>query len=458
MSILSLPWAEICVALPLFGAGVVGFLRTPIVAGRWTLGVSLVVFGCSFLPWAALSEGVPGGTWFAVDGLTAPLLPLVALLHLLTVLATSRVKLNRMSLGGHLAAEGVLLGTFAAAPSAPWVLVLFLALGTLQPFFELRRRGNPSRVYVLHMAVFVGLLACGWVAVEVGATAPGAVLLALAVLIRSGTVPAHLWVADLFDHASFGTALLYVIPLVGVHATLRLVLPVAPEWILDGIGDVSLLTAVYAAGMAAVENDARRFFAYLFLSHASLVLIGLELHTTISLTGALCLWVSVALSLGGLGLTLRAIEARYGLLSLSSYRGLYDQSPALAVGFLVTGLGSVGFPGTLGFVAAELLEDGAIAAEPFIGVWLVLVAALNGIAVLRAYFRLFTGTRHAAPIVFGITPRERLALFVLSTLLLGGGLIPQALVASRFRSAETLLRGRAASTGAEWPADAHAEH
>ena len=48
----------------------------------------------------------------------------------------------------------------------------------------------------------------------------------------------------------------------------------------------SLVTAGYAAGMAVVQTDVRRFFAFLFLSHASLVLVGLDLRTTLSLTGA----------------------------------------------------------------------------------------------------------------------------------------------------------------------------
>ena len=68
--------------------------------------------------------------------------------------------------------------------------------------------------------------------------------------------------------------------------------------------------------------------------------------TSISLTGALCLWFSVIVSLGGFGLTLRALEARVGRLSLDKYHGLYDHSPTLAACFLLTGLGSVGFPGT----------------------------------------------------------------------------------------------------------------
>src|SRR5213082_2126341 len=101
---------------------------------------------------------------------------------------------------------------------------------------------------------------------------------------------------------------------------------------------LSLFTAVYAAGMATVQRDARRFFAFLFLSHASLVLVGLEFVTShgVGLAGALCLWYSVIISLGGLGLTLRALEARFGRLTLTRFHGLYEHSRMLAIFFLLT--------------------------------------------------------------------------------------------------------------------------
>jgi NADH-quinone oxidoreductase subunit M len=254
-------------------------------------------------------------------------------------------------------------------------------------------------------------------------------------------------VTDLFDKASFGTALLFAVPLPGVYAAVRLVLPVAPEWALQGLGVVSLVTAVYTAGLAVVQTEARRFFAFLFLSHASLVLVGLELHTPIALTGALALWLSVALSLTGLGLTLRALEARFGRVSLDRFHGLYDHAPALAVCFLLTGLASVGFPGTLGFVAAELLVDGAVGANLYVGVAVVLAAAVNGIAVVRAYFLLFTGGRHLSSVPLGITRRERVAVLTLAALILGGGLAPQPGVASRHRAAEAVLGDREARLG-----------
>jgi NADH-quinone oxidoreductase subunit M len=445
MTPLEFPWAEACVAVPLAGAVGVGLVRDPVAAGRWTLGVSAAAFLCAFMPWVALARGVPGGPVFAVDDLSAPALPLVALLHLLVVLSTARVKLNRMSLGGHLVAEALHLGAFAAAPAAPGVLVLFLALGTIPPAVELRRRGRSARVYGLHMGVFVALLAGGWAAAAAGAAGLGGGLLLAAVLVRCGTVPLHLWVADLFDGATFGTALLYAVPMTGVYAGLRLVLPLAPDGALQWVGAVSLATAVYAAGMAAVQADARRFFASLFLSHASLVLVGLELHTVISLTGALFLWAAAAVSLGGLGVVLRAVEARHGRLSLAGHRGLYAEAPALAVGFLVTGLGAVGFPGTLGFVAAELLVDGAIDADPLVGVGLAVAAGLNGIAVVRAYLALFTGAAGASPVPMGVTGRERAAVLVLAALILGGGLVPQPAVTAARTAAGAVLRTRPAA-------------
>jgi NADH-quinone oxidoreductase subunit M len=194
--------------------------------------------------------------------------------------------------------------------------------------------------------------------------------------------------------------------------------------------------------MASVQRDCRRLFANLFLSHASLVLVGLELHTEMSLTGSLCLWFSVILSLGGFGLTIRAIESRFGRLPLVGYLGLYEHSPALAVCFLLTGLACVGFPGTLGFISTELLVDSAVEVSPYIGIAVVAAAALNGIAVVRAYLIVFTGARHSSTVSMGIVDRERFAVLCFSGLMLGGGLFPQLGVATRHQAASAILEER----------------
>ncbi len=459
MSIFSIPWLELTMLVPLAGALCALFRREVDAGVRCAFVTTALTLVCSVLAWLGYQTGASSGgaaewdvlprlfgvRFLEIDELNAPLLPLVALLHFLTLLGTTGGKSYRMSFPLLLLGEALRLGAFGV--KAPWPLVVFFALATIPPYLVLKRRGKSTRVYVLHMAMFVGLLALGWALVEDDLPihlhpAAACIPLLLAVLIRSGTVPAHLWVADLFENGSFATALLSATPIAGVYLAVRLVVPVCPEWVLQSIGIFSLITAVYAAAMATVQQEARRFFAYLFLSHASMVLVGLELNTSISLTGALCLWFSVALSLTGLGLTLRAIEARFGRIPLTGFRGLYDQSPALAICFLLTGLGSVGFPGTLGYVAAELLVDSATGANLAIGVVMVIAAALNGIAVVRAYFLIFTGGRHVSAITLGITRRERFAVLTLAALILGGGLYPQPGVESRHRAAEAALQER----------------
>lgn len=95
-------------------------------------------------------------------------------------------------------------------------------------------------------------------------------------------------------------------------------------------------------------------------------------------------------------------------------------------------------------MAAELLINGAVEASPWVGVGVAVAAALNGIAIVRAYFLLFTGGRHAASVPLDINWRERVAVLTLAVLLLGGGLAPQAGAEAGHRAAEHILKDRAA--------------
>ncbi len=230
--------------------------------------------------------------------------------------------------------------------------------------------------------------------------------------------------------------------MVGAYAAMRLVLPIVPDAALNLISIVSLATALYAAGMSLVQREARRFFCFVFLSHSSLVLVGLETATKLGLTAALLVWVSVSIALTGFGLTLRSVEARTGRLLLTKYHGLADQIPQLSACFILTGLASVGFPGTSGFIATELLVEAAIDSSPYYGVVVVLAAALNGVAVMMVYFKVFTGVRPQATVSLRGRSPEQIAVLTLFVLIIIGGLAPQPGVASRYSAASALLKER----------------
>lgn len=451
-----LPWLELAILTPLLGALVVGFMKNGELARKTCLvlcTLTLVFAIGQWLDFGTLHSFEARDHWdvmesvfhrdiLVVDELSAPLIPLVALLFLITVLSTLRTKVNRFSFGWTLAAEAILLATFCSRD--PWSIIVLLLLATIPPWIELRSRGRNTRVYLIHMGLFAALLVIGQLLLTTGVLGEASTLMAgglltAAALLRSGIVPLHCWMTDLFEKATFGTALLFVTPMTGAYAVMRLVLPIAPDWALQSIAIVSLFTSVYAAGMALVQREARRFFCYLFLSHSSLVLVGLELVTPIGLTGALCVWLSAALSLAGFALTLRCIESRIGRVSLNEHHGLYEHTPTLAALFLLTGLASIGFPGTVGFIGTELLIEGAVGVFSLIGTAVVVATALNGIAILSVYFRVFTGTRHIASISLRARPAEHVAVLILIALIVGGGLFPQWGVASRYHAAMALI-------------------
>lgn len=456
---LHIPWLELAVLIPALGAVVLGRTRRPETSWHRSLWFNAMTLICAVGAWWdfgtlhtfeahdrwSLFSTLLGHEMLVIDELSAPLLPLAALLHLMTTLTTLRTKQKRFSFSWNLFSESILLATLSC--KEPWAVIALLTVSTIPPALELLARGKSIRVYSLHMGLFVVLMILGYALVERAGrdatqSAWAMTPLIAAVLIRSGVCPLHCWMTDLFENATFGTALLFVTPMSGAYAAMRLVMPVAPDWALQSIAILSLLTSVYAAGMALVQHEARRFFCYLLLSHASLVLVGLELATPIGLTGALSVWISVGLSLGGFGLTLRSMESRTGRLTLDGYHGYAEQTPILASFFLLTGLASVGFPGTIGFIAIELMVESALDVYPIIGLAVIVAAAINGIAVLSAFFKIFTGTRHLTTISLSSRPRERFAVITMTILILGGGLYPQPGVHSRHHAAMSLLESR----------------
>ena len=444
MNVSSFAWLELTLLLPIIGAIIVSFVRKPALAARWCVGfvfLTLIATTAAAFSYTSSSKDTePHSQMFAIDDLSAPMLPVMALLHLLTMLGTAKSRVSPTFCVRLLLAMGITLSALTCHVGS--VLVALLVLAVVLPVWDLKSRGLRSRGYWVYMTLFVGLLLVGWNRVESLAPEWTVALLAVAVLLRGGVVPLHGWLPTLFQGAAFGTAMLFVLPLMEVLASLRLLLPVAPDWMLKAAGIVCLVTAVYGGGMACVQHEVRRFYAHLALSQTSMVLFAVLLHTSNGLTAALCLWISTTLSLAGLALSVRALEARFGALSLHEHHGYYEQVPGLAICFLITGLASVGFPGTIGFVPMELLISGSVDQGLGISLTLAFAAMLNGIAIMRTYFALFTGRRPTTSVSLQVTPTERLGIIVIALVVFLGGWFSPAVVASRHRVADELLQQR----------------
>jgi NADH-quinone oxidoreductase subunit M len=456
---LHFPWIETAILLPtiiaIFVARMVDRERARQVAAATAAAVLVLCLG-EWIDFTRMGTFEAHDHWdfvqwvfhreiFIVDALSAPLLPLGALLYTTMIATTLRTKINRFSFHWTLVSLSILLATLACRDA--WGVIGLLTASCLPVGLELANRGKSVRVFGLHMGISLACLAVGQTFVILfGGNSTGMVvggsLLTAGCLIRAGIFPLHCWMTDLFEKATFGTAILFVTPMIGAYAVMRLVFPIAPEYALQTIAVLSLTTSVYAAAMSLVQTEMRRMFAFIFLSHSSLVLVGLELATPIGLAGGLLVWLSVGIALLGFALALRSVEARTGRLSLVGFHGLYDQTPFLAGMFLITGLASIGFPGTIGFLGMEMLLEGVVNVYPTIGVMVAITAAINGISVVRAYFHIFTGKRHPSSSSLGCRPVERTVIVLMLALIVGGGLWPQPGVTSRYKAAKEVLDHR----------------
>jgi len=392
-----------------------------------------------------------GAPLFRLDALSEPLLAFAALLWLVTVAVTPRASLNRAGIGRTALATAATLATFLTEQplllAGLWIASIWILLaGLAEPEHHAARR-----VAAVHLGLSAVLFVAGAMLVSLapraggGARSAGTLLIVAAVLIRNGSLPVHSWVPEVFERGRLGPAALFSAPQVGAYATAVLIVPHASDAVLRTVALLALGTCVYGAALALVQDDARRACGYLFLSQSALVMAGLDCTSGDALAGGLCLWLSSGVAFAGLARCLLVVEARRGRLSLARLNGGYEWMPLLAASFLLLGLACTGFPGTFGYVATELLVDGAVTKFPLVGFSVIVAGALTGLAVLRMYFALFCGRHEPSPHL-QLVPRERIVFTALATILLVFGLAPQPLVESRRLAAEQLLLRRAEAT------------
>jgi NADH-quinone oxidoreductase subunit M len=152
--------------------------------------------------------------------------------------------------------------------------------------------------------------------------------------------------------------------------------------------------------------------------------------------------VSSGLALTGIGLVAWALESRGGTISIETLQGRFADAPALAGFFLLFGLAALGFPGTLSFVADDLIIAGSLDDHVHAGVLVILTTFFAAIAVMRGWFRVFGGPVTVDAPRHSILLRERVAFTALLVILFGLGLWPGPFVHSLERVAASLLASR----------------
>ncbi|MBZ0272395.1 hypothetical protein K8I61_10185 [bacterium] len=445
------PWIAIMVLAPVAGAIVARAI--PARQRRVVLVVNLLVLAAS--AGALIERGARGarGAWldpldpgpmfgaravFVLDELNATLFVFAATVALFVAVVAPMRKWSEGSAARMMLAEAFIAGGFASATDIG--LAAFFVLSFLPLDLELGAFPNAARVrpsFRINALIAASLFVAG-VALARSASAFGAGLILAAAMVRQGVAPFQSWLPHLFARAPLPAVLMFAVPQWGTFAALRLVVPAAPVVMGSVLAVATAATCVYGAGIALVQTDARRAFGWLFVSETAIVFASLAGASETGLAGGLLLFLSSGLALAGLGMTLAALEARRGRVTLARYSGGYENTPRLAAGFLLLGLCSVGFPGTLGFVGTELLVADAVTTRPGLGMAIVVATVLNGLAVVRMYFRLFCGERVPVNPRLALRRREDLGFMALVFALALLGLWPQPILASRVKAAHVV--------------------
>ena len=357
------------------------------------------------------------GNWWA------PFPLMVSIIALTATGLSSLSNTTRRSYAAMLLLSAVSI-SYLVLPSG-WLLGVPWCTAMLLVWFEVRRRSlKKARVFAFYMGgstllAFLGLAFSG--------RPEGLLCLALALGIKEACFPFHSWFPSLVESTPMGVVVSFVTPQVGVFLHLKYLAQHLPQSMHLEVATIGIVTALFGAALASVQTSLKRVLAYLFVSQSGLVAFGLENSSPIGHTGALTAWLVAGLGMAGFAMSIEALTARRGSdPDLREAGRDFESTPALATAFMLCGLALVGLPGTLGFVSEDLLVQGSVQEFPALGLFLIVVTAINAITIMKCLFSVFAGPR--CEVGEDLTRRERLALsLVIGTLLLLG-MMPELLL------------------------------
>jgi NADH-quinone oxidoreductase subunit M len=190
---------------------------------------------------------------------------------------------------------------------------------------------------------------------------------ALSFAIKVPMVPLHTWLPDAHVEApTAGSVILAGVLLkMGTYGFMKLGFPLFPDatrLFTPALMSLAVISIVYGACLALVQDDIKKIIAYSSISHLGYVMLGLLSLELVGIQGAVIQMVSHGLVAAGLFLMVGMIYERCHTRELAAYGGLAKLLPVYSVFFMILTLAAVGLPTTSGFTGEFLVLLGAFKA------------------------------------------------------------------------------------------------
>ena len=370
--------------------------------------------GYQFVENAAWIPAINAHYHLGVDGISLPLVVLTAFLGFMVVLISWKEQnRTREYFAWLLLLETSILGVFTSLDLL--LFFIFWEIEIIPMYFLISvwgagRKGYSAMKYVIYTLfgsafMLAGILMIyfttgsmnmveiteqGLAAAQTAIPAAGLFfLLFIGFAIKLPMFPLHTWLPDAHTDAPTAGSVMLAGALIkmGGYGIIRLCVSFLPGTARDYallLIILAVIGIIYGAALTLKQNDIKRMIAYSSVSHMGYVLLGVFALGTVSMTGATLQMFSHGILTGLLfavaGLTMHNIHER----DLRKMGGLARQIPIIAVVFVVAGLGSLGLPGTSGFVAEFLTFAGAYAAD-IAGIQAVTIIAITGVVLAAGY-------------------------------------------------------------------------
>ena len=174
--------------------------------------------------------------------------------------------------------------------------------------------------------------------------------------------------------------------------------PIASEYFVPFIFVISLIAIIYTSLVALMQDDMKKLIAYSSVAHMGFVTLGLFTFTQQGVEGGIFQMISHGIVSAALFFSVGVVYDRTNSRRINDYGGLVSVMPKYSILLMVFVLGSLGLPGTTGFIGEFLILMGTFKKS-------FLVAAIASLGViLGAAYMLWLYKR----IVFGELTNQKL--------------------------------------------------
>ncbi len=349
-----------------------------------------------------------------VDGISLPLVLLMAILGFLVVLISWKVHLRvKEYFVWLLLLETSILGVFTSLDLL--LFFLFWEIEIVPMYFLISiwgtgRRSYSAMKYVIFTLVGSAFMLAGILALyfttgsldilSITKTLGSAIavipltaiffLLIVGFAVKLPVFPLHPWLPDDHTHAQTGVSVVLAGALLkmGGYGMIRVCVSIFPEVARTWAPLFVILAVIgilYGAAVTLRQTDLKRMIAYSSVSHMGYVLLGIFALSQVSLVGASLQMFSHGIVTGLLfavaGLVMHNTEER----DLRKLGGLAKQMPLVAVVFSLAGLASLGLPLTSGFAAEFLVFVGSFSSVAVAGIKVYTLVSALGVVLAAGY-------------------------------------------------------------------------